>query len=68
MAAIPTSVFYADPAAAPPLARFCFAKSDETLRSPPRAWRLADCRRRDRPGRPTTQRLAVRAATSGAAR
>ena len=33
VAAIPTSVFYADPAAAPPLVRFCFAKSDETLRS-----------------------------------
>ncbi len=33
MAAIPTSVFYADPAAAPPFVRFCFAKSDETLRS-----------------------------------
>ena len=33
VAAIPTSVFYADPAAAPPFVRFCFAKSDETLRS-----------------------------------
>ena len=33
VAAIPTSVFYADPTAAPPLVRFCFAKSDETLRS-----------------------------------
>jgi aspartate/methionine/tyrosine aminotransferase len=33
VAAIPTSVFYADPAAAPPLVRFCFAKNDETLRS-----------------------------------
>jgi aspartate/methionine/tyrosine aminotransferase len=31
VAAIPTSVFYADPATAPPLARFCFAKRDETL-------------------------------------
>ena len=31
VAAIPTSVFYADPAAAPPFVRFCFAKSDETL-------------------------------------
>jgi aspartate/methionine/tyrosine aminotransferase len=31
VAAIPTSVFYAEPAAAPPLARFCFAKRDETL-------------------------------------
>ena len=33
VAAIPTSVFYADPAAAPPFVRFCFAKSDQTLRS-----------------------------------
>ena len=33
VAAIPTSVFYAEPAAAPPFARFCFAKSDETLLS-----------------------------------
>ncbi len=33
VAAIPTSVFYADPAVAPPFVRFCFAKSDETLRS-----------------------------------
>ena len=33
VAAIPTSVFYADPAAAPPLARFCFAKRDETLQA-----------------------------------
>ena len=33
VAAIPTSVFYEDPASAPPLVRFCFAKSDETLRS-----------------------------------
>jgi len=33
VAAIPTSVFYTDPAAAPPFVRFCFAKSDETLRS-----------------------------------
>ena len=31
VAAIPTSAFYADPAAAPPLARFCFAKKHETL-------------------------------------
>jgi aspartate/methionine/tyrosine aminotransferase len=31
VAAIPTSAFYAEPAAAPPLARFCFAKKDETL-------------------------------------
>ena len=33
VAAIPTSVFYEDPATAPPLVRFCFAKSDETLRA-----------------------------------
>ena len=33
VAAIPTSVFYRDPAAASPFVRFCFAKSDETLRS-----------------------------------
>jgi aspartate/methionine/tyrosine aminotransferase len=33
VAAIPTSVFYADPADAPPFVRFCFAKSDETLRA-----------------------------------
>jgi len=31
VAAIPTSVFYADPKLAPPLARFCFAKRDETI-------------------------------------
>ncbi|HSZ81003.1 MAG TPA: methionine aminotransferase [Polyangia bacterium] len=31
VAAIPTSVFYADPTKAPPLARFCFAKRDETI-------------------------------------
>ena len=31
VAAIPTSVFYADPKAAPSFARFCFAKRDETL-------------------------------------
>jgi aspartate/methionine/tyrosine aminotransferase len=33
VAAIPTSVFYADPGTAPPLARFCFAKRDETIRA-----------------------------------
>jgi aspartate/methionine/tyrosine aminotransferase len=33
VAAIPTSVFYADPPAAPRFARFCFAKSDQTLRA-----------------------------------
>jgi len=31
VAAIPTSAFYADPAAAPAFARFCFAKKHETL-------------------------------------
>jgi aspartate/methionine/tyrosine aminotransferase len=31
VAAIPTSVFYTDPKTAPPLARFCFAKRDETI-------------------------------------
>jgi aspartate/methionine/tyrosine aminotransferase len=31
VAAIPTSAFYSDPAAAPALARFCFAKKIETL-------------------------------------
>ncbi len=31
VAAIPTSVFYTDPANAPPLARFCFAKRHETI-------------------------------------
>jgi aspartate/methionine/tyrosine aminotransferase len=31
VAAIPTSAFYSDPATAPPLARFCFAKKHETL-------------------------------------
>ncbi|HVZ74346.1 MAG TPA: methionine aminotransferase [Polyangia bacterium] len=31
VAAIPTSVFHLDPASAPKLARFCFAKRDETL-------------------------------------
>ncbi len=33
VAAIPTSAFYQAPADAPPCARFCFAKSDETLRA-----------------------------------
>jgi len=33
VAAIPTSVFYENPATAPALARFCFAKSDQTLDS-----------------------------------
>jgi aspartate/methionine/tyrosine aminotransferase len=42
VAAIPTSVFYADPATAPRLARFCFAKRDETLRAA--AARLATLR------------------------
>jgi aspartate/methionine/tyrosine aminotransferase len=31
VAAIPTSVFYQQPAAAPPVARFCFAKKDATI-------------------------------------
>ena len=31
VAAIPPSAFYADPASAPRLVRFCFAKSDATL-------------------------------------
>jgi aspartate/methionine/tyrosine aminotransferase len=31
VAAIPTSVFYTDPKTAPPLARFCFAKREETI-------------------------------------
>jgi aspartate/methionine/tyrosine aminotransferase len=31
VAAIPTSAFYSDPASAPPLARFCFAKQIATL-------------------------------------
>ena len=31
VAAIPTSAFYADPATAPAVARFCFAKQHETL-------------------------------------
>jgi len=33
VAAIPPSAFYADPAHAPLLARFCFAKREETLRA-----------------------------------
>jgi aspartate/methionine/tyrosine aminotransferase len=33
VAAIPPSAFYADPATAPRLARFCFAKRDETMRA-----------------------------------
>jgi aspartate/methionine/tyrosine aminotransferase len=32
VAAIPTSVFHADPAGAPQFARFCFAKQEATLR------------------------------------
>jgi aspartate/methionine/tyrosine aminotransferase len=31
VAAIPPSAFYLDPSTAPPLARFCFAKRDETI-------------------------------------
>lgn len=33
VAAVPPSAFYADPARVPLLARFCFAKRDETLRA-----------------------------------
>jgi aspartate/methionine/tyrosine aminotransferase len=33
VAAIPPSAFYLDPSTAPKLARFCFAKSDETMRA-----------------------------------
>jgi aspartate/methionine/tyrosine aminotransferase len=33
VAAVPPSAFYADPARAPLLARFCFAKREETLRA-----------------------------------
>jgi aspartate/methionine/tyrosine aminotransferase len=33
VAAVPPSAFYADPATAPVLARFCFAKREETLRA-----------------------------------
>jgi aspartate/methionine/tyrosine aminotransferase len=41
VAAIPTSVFYERPDAAPPVARFCFAKRDETiLGAAPRLARL----------------------------
>lgn len=31
VAAIPTSIFYSEPASAPPIARFCFAKQHATL-------------------------------------
>jgi len=48
VAAIPPSAFYADPKRAPLLARFCFAKRDETMRAAgPRLLRLAG-----RPARP----------------
>lgn len=44
VAAIPPSAFYADPARAPMLARFCFAKREETLRAAAeRLGRLAQC-------------------------
>jgi N-succinyldiaminopimelate aminotransferase len=43
VAAIPPSAFYADPGTAPPLARFCFAKRDETMRAA--AERLAAMKR-----------------------
>ena len=42
VAAVPPSAFYADPARAPVMARFCFAKREETLRSAAerlRSWR-----------------------------
>jgi aspartate/methionine/tyrosine aminotransferase len=44
VAAIPPSAFYADPARAPQLARFCFAKRPETLAAA--AARLARLRAR----------------------
>ncbi|HEY5091180.1 MAG TPA: methionine aminotransferase [Polyangia bacterium] len=51
VAAIPTSVFYAHPASAPPLARFCFAKKDQTLEAA--AERFARARSgRTEPGAP----------------
>jgi aspartate/methionine/tyrosine aminotransferase len=43
VAAIPPSAFYADPRTAPRLARFCFAKRDETMRAA--AERLAAMKR-----------------------
>jgi aspartate/methionine/tyrosine aminotransferase len=43
VAAIPTSVFYEHPETAPPVARFCFAKRDETITAA--APRLAKLRR-----------------------
>ena len=46
VAAIPTSVFYQQPASAPPIARFCFAKKDETILAA--APRLEALRRRGR--------------------
>ncbi len=46
VAAIPTSAFYIDPLTAPPLARFCFAKRDDTmLAAAPRLARLASAAR-----------------------
>jgi aspartate/methionine/tyrosine aminotransferase len=45
VAAIPTSAFYADPHAAPALARFCFAKKEETIAAAaPRLTALAGLR------------------------
>ncbi|MDP9365605.1 MAG: methionine aminotransferase [Chloroflexota bacterium] len=44
VAAVPPSAFYADPSQAPVMARFCFAKREETLRSAAerlRSWRRA---------------------------
>lgn len=46
VAAIPPSAFYADPASAPPLARFCFAKRPETIeKAAERLQRLMELRR-----------------------
>jgi aspartate/methionine/tyrosine aminotransferase len=43
VAAIPPSAFYLEPQTAPPLARFCFAKRDETIEAA--AGRFATMRR-----------------------
>ena len=63
VAAIPPSAFYADPATAPPLARFCFAKRPETIAAA--AERLADTppltrsgpRNATRAGAPSPERI-----------
>ncbi|HEU4323882.1 MAG TPA: aminotransferase class I/II-fold pyridoxal phosphate-dependent enzyme [Roseiflexaceae bacterium] len=53
VAAIPTSVFYPDPADAPPLARFCFAKRHETiLAAGERLVRLGAQQNQERKNRP----------------